>query len=780
MTKTPPRRALLVMLPLALPITAALAEDRPTPASAAPAATAPADLTIPDVVVHAEKREEKAQDAPISITAATAEALTNNAVHDSLTLSQAIPGLQAETTSGSTNPRYRIRGIGTNDFSANMIPAVGVSEDDVFLDAGSAQGVPIYDLNHVEVLRGPQGTLQGKNTTAGTINYYNNRPTPKFEAYSKTTVGDRSRLGEEAGISGPLVEDKVLGRFSFTDQGYGGQYHDFFRNKSVGGQRYWDMRGQLEFLPTDDLNVLLKVHTGNNRTDVPLRHVGLLPGGLDAQGYAQPPGSNILANNGSGESSNRRSGISLTTNYHLQSDWKLTNIFAYESSKFNIFSDDDASPAPLNYEENIGGRSNVISNEIRFASPDTNPVRFIGGLYYLNNETNSYSQQPLYSPVNFGVDGNAYNFNINTRDLAVFSSLAVDLTDRLTLTAGGRLTDEKRSANGEAWSYITNTASPMDPSNRNLTYINTATATYINPSTGLPIAGPALSTSGVHDSEDLTLRYKVTPDDSVYLRYARGFRTGNYNTYVATASDFALFDPEILTDYEAGIKTLLWNGRLQLNVSAFHYNYQNMQVTILQNTGTTTTNAASAVSDGFEFEGKVRPVENLTATFGATYQNAHYVSFTNASGPYPINQGNPIDLSGQPFERAPKISANLGATLHVPVSFGSFDLNTEWRYTSRYRFQAWSDATNVTAAAFLATPEAQALIHNSFSQGDLLLGNFRLAYRTEDQKTELAAWVHNVTDRAYNTNAFGMFFNRSITQYPGQRRAFGLELTQKF
>ncbi|PPQ37265.1 iron complex outermembrane recepter protein [Rhodoblastus acidophilus] len=779
MTKTHSRRALAALLPLALPVSAAFAEDKVTPPPS-PVATPATEATVADVVIHAEKKEEKAQEAPISLTAVSGAALETTAVHDSLTLAQAIPGLQAETTSGATNPRYRIRGIGTNDFSANMIPAVGVSEDDVFLDAGSAQGVPIYDLNDVEVLRGPQGTLQGKNTTAGTINYYTKRPTADFEGYSRTTIGDYGRRGEEAAISGPLIQDKLLGRFSFTSQGHDGQFNDLYRNRTVGGQRYWDARGQLQFFATDDLTMLLKLHAGDNKTDVPLRHVGLLAGGLDAQGYAQAPGSNVLANNGSGDSFNRRAGVSLNTRYHFPNDWTLTNIFAYESSKFSIFSDDDASPAPLNYEERIAGRSNVVSNELRLASPEADPVRFIGGLYYLDNQTNSNSQQPLYSPLNFGLDGNAYNFNISTRDIAAFSSLSADLTDKLTLTVGGRLTHERRSASGEAWSYVTDSAAPLDTSARNLTYINTGAGLYVDPATGLPITGPALSTSGIHDSEDVTLKYKLTPDDSVYARFARGFRSGNYNTYVATASDFALYEPEILTDYEAGVKTLLWDGRLQLNLSGFHYDYQNMQVTILQNTGTTTTNAASAVSDGFELEGKVRPLEDVTVNFGVTYQNAHYVKFTNASAPYPVNLGNPIDLSGQPFERAPKVSANLGVTYHIPVSFGSFDLSTDWRYTSRYRFQAWSDATNVTPAPFLATPAAQVLIRNSFSQGDLLLGNIRIAWHSPDEKTEIAAWVHNVTDRAYNTNAFGMFFNRSITQYPGERRFVGLELTQKF
>ncbi|MFT8550082.1 TonB-dependent receptor [Acetobacter okinawensis] len=748
---------------------------KPTPSLTPRPAAPQAAGKLEEITVRSNKRAQKANTTPASIVALSGQTLQTTGVRDALTLARDVPGLMAETTSGSANPRYRLRGIGTNDFSANMTTAVGVSEDDVFLDSGASQGVPIYDLDHVEVFRGPQGTLQGKNTTAGMVSYYTKKPTNKLDGYVRGTAGNYGLWGEEGALGGPIIKDKLMARFAIVNRDYDGQYYNGTHKNPTGGYQYYDMRGQILAKPIDHLSILVKLHTGRNKTMVPIDHVGLLDGGTDAQGYAQTSTRNIQ-NNGRTDATTRRSGLSVNAKYDFENGWSLANIFALEWNHFNVFSDDDASPAPVDYQENIGGVARVLSNEVRVVSPLNKKIRYVGGVYYMRNLTQSYSQQPLYSPTNFGVDGNASSFNINTQDAAVFSALSFDLTSRLTLDIGGRFTSETRSANGEAWAYNTDPSNPYNTNSRALTYINTNTNTYIDPATGQAMSGPPLSKTFNKDSEDASLKYRIAPGVIAYLRYARGFRTGNYNTYVATTSDFSLYNPEELTDYEGGIKARVWGGKAQLNLSGFHYNYDNMQVTILQNTGTHTTNAAQAVSNGFEFEGQVRPLQNLFGSFGVTYQDAHYTNFKNASAPTPFNGGNPVDLSGQPLERAPHVTANFLLSYKIPVSFGDFTVQTDWRYTSRYRFQAWSDAHAATPAAFLASPQMQALVRQAFSQNPVITGNVRIAWHSVDEKTEVAFWLHNVTNQMTYTNAFGEFFNRNISRYPGDLRAFGFEV----
>lgn len=730
---------------------------------------------LEEITVRSNKRAQQVNTTPASVVALSGKTLQTTGVRDALSLARDIPGLMAESTSGSTNPRYRLRGIGTNDFSANMTTAVGVSEDDVFLDSGASQGTPIYDLDHVEVFRGPQGTLQGKNTTAGMVSYYTKKPTNTLDGYVRGTAGNYGLWGEEGAIGGPIIKDKLMARFAIVNRRMDGQYYNGSHKNPTGGYQYYDMRGQILAKPIDNFSILIKAHLGRNRTEVPIDHVGLLEGGTDAQGYAQTSRRDIQ-NNGRTDATTRRAGLSATARYDFAGGWSLSNIFALEWNHFNVFSDDDASPAAVDYQENIGGVARVLSNEIRVASPQNKKIRYIGGVYYLRNMTQSFSQQPLYSPIDFGVNGNASSFNINTQDAAVFSALSFDLTRRLTLDIGGRFTSETRSANGEAWAYTTQSSNPYDTSSRALTYINTSTGTFIDPATGESLSGPPLKKTFNRDSEDASLKYRFSHGITGYLRYARGFRTGNYNTYVATASDFSLYNPEVLTDYEGGVKARLWRGKAQLNLSGFHYDYNNMQVTILQNTGTHTTNAARAVSNGFEFEGQVRPTDNLFGSFGVSYQDSHYTSFRNASAPTPFNGGNPVDLSGQPLERAPHVTTNFLLSYKIPVSFGDFTLQTDWRYTSRYRFQAWSDVHPATPAAFLSSPQTQALVRNAFSQKPVITGNVRIAWHSVDEKTEVAVWLHNITNQMTYTNAFGEFFNRNISRYPGDLRSFGFEV----
>lgn len=260
---------------------------------------------------------------------------------------------------------------------------------------------------------------------------------------------------------------------------------------------------------------------------------------------------------------------------------------------------------------------------------------------------------------------------------------------------------------------------------------------------------------------------------------ARGFRSGNYNTYIATPGDLSVYDPETLTSYEAGIKTNLLDRRLTLNLTGFHYDFDDMQVTVLQDAGTRTQNAAAARVNGLELEAVARPLGGLSLTAGWGYQDSRYKDFADASVPFPINRGAPLDLSGQPLERAPRHTVNLAASYETPLGTGTLRLNTDWRYTSRYRFHVWSEATNNDPAPFLADAAIRQLVRDTFSQDDLWLGNATVAYRLPGG-VEVAAWVRNLTDRAYNTNAFGMFFNRSISTYPGERRTAGVSLGYRF
>jgi len=767
MTLTLLRAALLAgAATLALPLAAHAAD--------APNIEAPAEAG-PDIVVTATKRSASAQSVPLSLTVLGGDAIARSQIRDGIGLARETPNLAAESVMGAAMPRYRLRGIGTNDFTPTSTSAVGLYEDEVFISAGSAQSEPLYDLDRVEVLRGPQGSLWGKNTTAGAIHLVTAKPTDQLTGQVRAAYGTDDTRELEAALGGKITDDldgRIAGVYKHRD----GQFTNDYTGKKAGKYDIWDLRGQLAWDISPEAKLLVKVHGGQSVQDQPLQHIGLLAGGTDFDGYAQSGNPSHLSNNGLGYTIAKRVG----SDAHLTVDLggaTLTEIAAYEHSSSLIYSDDDANPVS-NYEERYGGRSNTFTNELRLASPDSGKFGWIVGTYYLHDKTDSFGQLANYGPVNFGVDGDAYRFGVKTDNVAGFASLNYQLTDRLKLTAGGRYTWERKSVAGKAWDYITQPGNLFDASQVALLYVDTASNRYVD-TTGASIGTSPTSKSWRKFTWDVSADYKVTDDVLAFARVARGFRSGAFNTYIANPGDFSVYDPETLISYEAGIKTQWLDRRLTLNLTGFHYNIDNMQVTVLQSVGTRTQNAASARVDGFEVEAQARPVKGLQLGLGYGFQASKYTGFNNASVPAPINGGNPLDLTGQSLERAPRNTLNLNGSYEYHLGGGTLSFSTDWRYTSRYRFQVWSDATNTTPAPFLATPAAQQLIHDAFSQGNLWLGDARLAYRTA-KGVELALWVKNLTDQVYRTNTFGMFFNRSISYYPGERRTGGVSLAYRF
>ncbi|AXB78775.1 TonB-dependent receptor [Novosphingobium sp. P6W] len=747
----------------------------PAFADEAPAADDAGSSYSGEIVVTATKRSANLQDVPLSITAIGGADIASKQIRDGIGLARQTPNLAAESAMGAAMPRYRLRGIGTNDFTPTATSAVGVYEDEVFISAGSAQSEPLYDLDRVEVLRGPQGSLWGKNTTAGAIHYVTTKPSDTLAGQGRAVYGSDNTVELEAGVGGPLA-DKLNVRVAGVYKSRDGQYHNDFTDSKAGGYDIWDLRGQLGYEFTPDATLLVKVHGGVSKQRQPLQHVGLLAGGTDFDGYAERDSETALSNNGSDFTRARRFGTDARLDVDL-GGVRLIDIASYEKSSSLIYSDDDANPISK-YHERYGGSSQTFTNELRLESPDGERFGWIVGTYFLHDKTNSFGQLGLYSPINFGVDGAAYDFDTKTDNVAGFASVSYEVTPQFKLTAGGRYTWEKKSIDGIAYDYATQADDVFDTSVPRNVYIDTANDIYLDGAGGTlaPVPG---SRSWKKFTWDASADYKATDDVLLFARVARGFRSGAYNTYVASPGDLGVYDPETLTSYEAGIKTSWLDRKVTFNATAFHYDIDDMQVTVLQSVGTRTQNAASARVNGFEIEAAARPFAGLSLSAGYGFQDSKYKGFTNASVPFPINQGAPLDLSGQSLERAPRHTLNLAGSYEVAVGSGTLTFSTDWRYTSRYRFHTWSDATNNNPAPFLADPAIRALVRDTFSQDALWLGDARVAYRT-NSGIEVAAWVKNLTNEYYRTNTFGMFFNRSMSTYPGERRTYGLSAAYRF
>jgi iron complex outermembrane receptor protein len=743
-------------------------------APAAPVASTDGDA----IVVTATKRSANIQDVPLSISVVGGAAIAQRQLRDGIAIAREVPNLQAESAMGAAMPRYRLRGIGTDDFTPTTASPVGIYEDEVYISAGSAQSEPLYDLDRVEVLRGPQGSLWGKNTTAGAIHFVTTKPSETLAGQVQASYGSDDTRDLEGGVGGPIA-DGVTARIAGVYRHRDGQFHNDYTGKKAGGYDIWDLRGQINWDIAPSTSLLVKVHGGRTEQGQPLQHVGLLVGGTDSDGYAERSDPNALSNNGPDRTYAHRAGVDARLKVDLGGA-TLTDIASYERSSSLVYSDDDANPIS-SYHERYGGKSRTFTNELRIASPDENRFGWIVGAYYLHDRTTSFGQLGLYSPGDeFGVNGIAYDVAVKTDNLAGFASVSYKITPRLKLTAGGRYTWERKAFSGVAWDYITNPANVFDASDRDFTYIDTSKGIYIGSDEKTVLAPTAPHKTWKKPTWDVSADWKATDDILIFGRIARGFRSGNYNTYIAAPEDLSVYNPETLTSYEAGIKTSWFDRKLTLNATGFHYDFSNMQVTVLQSVGTVTQNAASARVNGFEIEAAARPIHGLTLNAGYGFEASKYTNFPNASVPAPINQGVPLDLTGQSLERAPRNTLNLSGSYEVALGSGTLTLSTDWRYTSRYRFHIWSDATNIDPAAFLDNPATLALVRNTFSQSAYWLGDARVAYHFDRSGLEVSAWVKNVTNKIYNTNAFAMFFNRSISTYPGERRTAGVSASYRF
>ena len=723
-------------------------------------------------MVTATKRATSSQKVPLAISVLSGDAIADKQLRDGIALARETPNLVAESISGAASPRYRLRGIGSNDFVITGTSSVGIYEDEVFLNSPAAQSAPLYDLERVEILYGPQGSLWGKNTVAGTLAYVTEKPSQTTSGQGRLTYGSDNTVEAEAAFGGGLTKDisaRVAGVYKRRD----GQFYNEFTRSKIGKYEIWDLRGQLLWNFAGG-SLLVKANGGESRQEVPIMHVGVLTGGADADGYIQSRDPDTLSNNFASPTKAARLGATARLIVGLGGP-SLTNIASYNRSSSYLFSDDDGGPI-ARYGENLRGRSRTFTDELRVASQDNSRFGWIAGLYYLRDKTNSSGSAAGYSNTDFGVGGVAYDLTQTTDNYAAFASLSYRITPRLKITAGARYNWEKKAAGGVAYDYVLQ----VDPFNASIpaaVFLDTANRVY-NFAGQPAVDVPPGSRTYKRLTWDGSIAYEAN-NVLFYGRIARGFRSGNYNTYVAAPGDFGIFKPETLTSYEVGAKSNFFNRRLTFNIAAYHYDFRDLQVFILQTVGSRPGNANKARVNGLEVAATVKPVSGLSFTGSYGLADTKYTDFANASAPPPINRGAPLDLTGQSFERAPKHTINLEGNYEVQVGPGKLKLNTDWRYTSRFRFQAWSDASNANPAPFLASPGVQQIIRDSFSRPNLWLGNARVAYALPSG-LELSTWIQNLTNKRYYTSAFGEFFNRSISPYPGERRTYGVSGAYKF
>ncbi|EOD1638273.1 TPA: TonB-dependent receptor [Pseudomonas aeruginosa] len=769
--------ALLLALGGALPASAA---DAPAPAEEAPplASSVPdkADTALGKVTVTARRREEDSQKVPTPITVLGGETLEVQRISRVQDLQQVLPSVNVAYIHARQSS-VAVRGIGNNPASDGLEGSAGIYLDNVYLGRPGMAVFDLLDIEQLELLRGPQGTLFGKNTTAGVLNISTRAPTFTAERTVEVSGGQDGYFQGRGTVSGPLGETLAgrLSAYRTRDDGYIKNIHD--DNYLNGGERQ-GARGQLLFEPNEDFslrwiadyneedssNGSMVVYGGAERFWQRAALVGASP--------LRDPQRRKVNINGRQHVSVHQGGSSLEANWNLAGGYRLTSISAYRYWHFTPANDEQLNVSAIN-DTGVEVHDRQFSQEIRLASPTGGAFDYVVGAYAfrqnLGNKTfTSYGPlADLYLlGANLGALNDTYskaNGKIETDSFALFAQGTWHLTELLDFTAGLRGTYEEKNAKVERFAPLGGAA------------VGGVGAAVRNGQLGAYDSGD-LSQYNFAPSALLSLSYQFSDDLLGYASLSHGEKSGGVNLAVGSApsagADSLLVGPERANDAELGLKSTLFDRRLLLNANLFWTGIHGYQATTLyQAPGSTQlvqvlANAGSVRSRGLEFEATALPLRGLTLNFNGSYNDVTYLSFKDAPCPAEVSTrpGAPssCDLTGQRVVGASKWIANL---------------NGEYQWRLDDRFQPYVSASYAYRSAAEGT-----LDNSDLSKIDgYALVNLAAGLRSDlgDGQLDTSVWLKNAFDKDYYLSAFASI-NGSYTASVGQPRTLGVSLRYDF
>lgn len=711
------------------------------------------------VLVTSQRREENLQDVPVAITALSEQVLSaDQSIKTANDITQYIPNAQAPATDGRTRPRWFLRGIGTNETAATTVSPIGIYQDEVYLNNVYIQGFPLFDSERVEVLRGPQGTLWGKNTTGGAINFISKKPTFDTEGYFRIGGGSFNEKTFQGAVGGALVPDKLAARVSFYDESRDGWVSNVAGGPKRGAVSDQALRAQLLWQINDDLDALLAVRKRDLLADKSPSFYFLDPpdsGGLANPALEGPLSRNAVAQSGRSEDDLETEGASLHVNWRLGEN-TLTSITGYDSADRTLWNGSDLSVQIARSRATT--ESEQFTQEFRLSSPKDQTLSWIVGAYWFKENVSVHSatrNDPVPGMGANPANPSRFRFQLvdvsqETESYALFASTDFRFNDSWSLKTGVRYSYEEkdygtrlRSApngaqflNGnDAW-WQPGSVSALNPAYREQQKDDWSEVTY-----------------------DLTPQWRVNDNLNLYFRYARGFRAGGF---VEADAVITKLDQEVLDSYELGFKSQWQDGRLTVNGALFYYDYSDIIVGVLLPVpGTSDTrqvqeNAASGYSRGLELETTWAPSNGirLGGSFG-WLQTEYEDYFSSASG-------QAIDANGNRFTRAPEFSVTLfGEYVHRLGNGSEVGVGTDWSWRDRQYYNA-------------VNQDNPQLWQDAYA-----LGNARLFWRDPQGRIQVTGFVRNVTDETYSVLSTGPSGGRTRQVY-GLPRSFGVSLDWNF
>jgi len=761
---------------------------------------------LEELVVTAQKRSQSVQDIPIAISGLSADEIEALGFDDATDLSAQVPNVQVSGTFGKTQPIFSIRGVSQSDFNSNQASPVGIYTDEAYLPATFTHGLNFFDLERTEVLRGPQGTLYGRNTTGGAINLITR--TPEIDGGTSGNinvgVGNFGLVTANGAVESTLVEGKLAARVAFTYEEDDG----FFRNL-LGGPNFaqTDSNGAriaLNWQPSEQLNAVFKYTSAESTPrGIPARgeaRIPVAPGVfVDVVGATRDPNlSNFegeVNDQGNFDSESDLATLRLT---YEGSNYSIVSVSSYNDAEFRNQADTDGQGGPFPTASQVySGDSESFNQDIRFVSNYDGAFNFIAGVYY-GIEENSAQVQSTFTNPDFNIFllapdaatqglgqiftqlGGVFQDLESTKEaVAVYGQGRWELNDKLGLDIGLRYTEDDITLDRLNVSRTDFNGTPIGsfiPGNN--TGINNP---FIPPgafgpgSPGIFLDGPLTdeSAAGFTETErevtgKIGLDYKVSDDLLVYGSYNRGYRSGSINNglqYIELANPSDNYaDPEFLDAYEVGLKGDFLNGRLRVNVAAFYYEYEDQQFVNQVGLAANLENAGESEILGAEFEVLALLTENLSVKVGLGLLDTEFteLSLANTVTPDPFDE---VDLSGNELISAPDVNLNLAIDYEIPTSWGVINAHVDANYQDDQFYSAYNNFTTFEAIG----QEAYWLVNARLS-----------AAFGEEGNLTVSAWVKNLAEEEYDfyaINLQALGFDFFLTGAP---RTYGLEVGYKF
>tara|TARA_R110002110_G_scaffold184698_2_gene391499 strand:- start:19974 stop:22133 length:2160 start_codon:yes stop_codon:yes gene_type:complete len=703
---------------------------------AATTATAPALAQLEEIIVTAQKREQSLLDVPLSVATLSGErfAALFEGGADIRGLSARVPGLYVESSNGRVAPRFYIRGLGNIDFDLAASQPVSIIMDEVVKENVVLKSFPLFDIEQVEVLRGPQGSLFGRNTTAGIVKFDSRKPTRELEGRAKVDIGELDTLNFEGAVGGGLT-DTVAGRIAVLYQSRGDWIDNAFSGEddALGGFTEKAVKGFLLFEPNDRMSALLGAHHRDLDGTAAVFRANIFNTGSNKLNDNYIRDTVFFDEGDNNPQEYRNTGVNLKLEYDFD-NVTLTSITAGEDARGRSLGDIDGGfgaaflpfmgPGFIPFPSQTQDAADVqqFTQEFRLSSNSGERLNWQVGLFYFDSELD-VETNPFFVP--------ATTVTHENTSVAVFGQADYALTDAWTLTAGLRWTDDEKD--------------------------------FFAP-------GFEESVSDDQVSGDLALSFAASDTSLYWARVGTGFRAPTIQGRdVAFGAAPSIADSETITSFELGYKAEFLEGRMRLNAALFYYEVDDIQFTAVGGVDNSIqlVNAEQGSGQGGELDIEWAITDNFAVTVGAGYADTEIEDSSLRVGPCgsgACTVRNPIDgdglvfVDGNPFPQAPETTFNFTASWTVPVGRESeLFAFTDWSYQGDTQLFLYDAAEFVTDGQFE--------------------GGLRLGWRLRDGSYEIALFGRNITDEE---NVQGAIDFNNLTGFTNEPRVWGLSLSSAF